>query len=273
VQLSLEETYADITPVRRGQSGKMQDDISAYISIMRGCNNMCSYCVVPFTRGRERSRDIDSIVREAEQLFQEGYREITLLGQNVNSYHDASSLGMIGEDDTSYQSAKGFDNLYKRRGGEGPRFAELLARVASVDPLLRVRFTSPHPKDFPDEVLQVVADRPNVCSSLHLPVQSGSTAVLRRMRRGYSKDAFLELAHHTRSVIPGVALSTDVIAGFCGETEEDHRHTLDVLEEVRFEQAFMFAYSRREGTHAAYKMEDDVDDNTKQRRTLSLTLT
>ncbi|KAJ1848189.1 hypothetical protein LPJ73_004043, partial [Coemansia sp. RSA 2703] len=233
VMLSADETYADITPVRLDENR-----ISVHLSVMRGCNNMCSFCIVPFTRGTERSRDIDSIVSEVRRLSQQGVREVTLLGQNVNSYRDTSPSTAFGDSAAGgSELSRGFSTIYKRKDG-GRRFAELLHRVAQVDPEMRVRFTSPHPKDFPDELLQVIRDSPNVCRTIHLPLQSGSTTCLQRMRRGYSRDAFLELVHHIRSVIPDVALTTDVIAGFCGETEDEHRDTVDMMRTVGFDNAF-----------------------------------
>lgn len=261
VQLSLDETYSDITPVREAGDGR----VSAFVSVMRGCNNMCSFCIVPFTRGRERSRPLESVVEEARQLVDQGFKEIVLLGQNVNSYHDRS--GDTGDSsDSTYQPARGFSNMYRLRDGGGARFADLLAAVSDVDPELRVRFTSPHPKDFPDALLQLMSERHNICNNVHLPAQSGSTAVLKRMRRGYSREAFLELAHRVRDLIPGVALSTDIIAGFCGETEQDHEDTVSLMRTVGFEQAFMFAYSMRDRTHAAHRMQDDVPEEVKGRR-------
>lgn len=232
VLLSREETYADIAPVRLGSNG-----VTAFVSIMRGCDNFCSFCVVPFTRGRERSRPVESILAEVEQLLQAGYREVTLLGQNVNSY----------------------------RYGE-VTFAELLYRVSLLDENLRVRFSTSHPKDMSNELIAVIAERPNVCKYIHLPVQSGSTRVLERMRRTYTREQYLELIERIRSRIPDVGLSTDVIAGFCGETEEDHQQTLSLLEHVRFDMAYMFMYSEREGTYAAKYLRDDVPPEVKRRR-------
>lgn len=275
--LSCTEMYDGIQPVRENNS------VSAFTTIMRGCSNMCSFCIVPWTRGRERSRDPTSILGEIRRLSESGVREVTLLGQNVNSYHfvEKGRPSMIGGRKRARKvfdptvSRGGFSNLYKLRGdplprGEDPvasmRFAELLAAVADVDKGVRIRFTSPHPKDFPPELLTVIAEKPNVCASLHLPLQSGSTRILDSMRRGYSKEAFLTLVDDARRIIPDVALSTDVIAGFCGETEEDHMDTLDVMQRVGFEQAFMFYYSMREGTHAHRRLKDDVPLATKKRR-------
>ena len=236
VLLSRDETYADITPVRTDKNG-----ISAFISIMRGCNNVCSYCVVPYTRGAERSRDAHSIVREACDVYQKGYKEVTLLGQNVDSY------------------------LWKSET-ETVNFAGLLARVAAVAPDLRVRFATSHPKDISDEVIQTMAAHPNICHHIHLPVQSGSSRMLGKMRRKYDRDWYLERVAKIRSIMPDCGLTTDVIAGFCSETEEDHAQTLSLMEEVGFDWAFMFAYSDRPGTLANRTMQDDVPAAVKNRR-------
>ncbi len=236
VRLSREETYADIKPVRTDGKG-----ISAFISIMRGCNNVCSYCVVPYTRGAERSRDAHSIVREACDVFSRGYREVTLLGQNVDSY------------------------LWKD-AEETVDFAALLARVAAVSPELRVRFATSHPKDISDRVIDTMAAHPNICRHIHLPVQSGSSRMLEKMRRKYDRAWYLERVARIRSVMPDCGLTTDVIAGFCSETEEDHRETLSLLEEVGFDWAFMFAYSERPGTLSARQYPDDVPPQVKNRR-------
>ena len=279
VQLSLDETYADVTPVRRDKGS-----VSAYVSVMRGCDNMCAFCVVPFTRGRERSRPMASVVDEARRLIAEGVREITLLGQNVNSYADKSEM-TTGDDATKTRTektknagaaaehhdafaayAKGFTSVYKPKREGANTFADLLAAVAAIDVECRVRFTSPHPKDFPDDVLRVVAETPNVCKQLHVPAQSGSSTTLERMRRGYTREAYDDLIAHIRTMIPDVALSSDFISGFCGETEDEHAATLDLLERVEYEQAFMFHYSRRDKTHAARHFEDDVPEETKKRR-------
>ncbi|XP_040544192.1 mitochondrial tRNA methylthiotransferase CDK5RAP1 isoform X3 [Gallus gallus] len=238
VLLSLDETYADILPVQTSAGGK-----TAFVSIMRGCDNMCSYCIVPFTRGRERSRPIASILQEVKMLSDQGVKEVTLLGQNVNSFRDMSEV--------QFQSAaapvlsRGFSTVYKTKPG-GLRFAHLLDQVSRIDPEMRIRFTSPHPKDFPDEVLQLIQERHNICKQLHLPAQSGSTRVLEAMRRGYTREAYLELVQHVRNTIPGVSLSSDFIAGFCGETEEDHQQTVSLLREVRYSIGFLFAYSMRQ---------------------------
>ena len=236
VLLSREETYADITPVRTDKNG-----ISAFISIMRGCNNVCSYCVVPYTRGAERSRDAHSIVREACDVYQKGYKEVTLLGQNVDSY------------------------LWKSET-ETVNFAGLLARVAAVAPDLRVRFATSHPKDISDEVIETMAAHPNICHHIHLPVQSGSSRMLELMRRKYDREWYLERVAKIRSIMPDCGLTTDVIAGFCSETEEDHAQTLSLMEEVGFDWAFMFAYSDRPGTLANRTMQDDVPAEVKNRR-------
>ncbi|KAJ2898446.1 hypothetical protein GGI21_000569 [Coemansia aciculifera] len=260
VMLSADETYADITPVRLDAN-----KISVHLSIMRGCNNMCSFCIVPFTRGTERSRNIDSIVAEVRQLSAQGIREVTLLGQNVNSYRDISESEAFDTAGYGSDLSRGFNTIYKRKEG-GRRFAELLHRVAQVDPEMRIRFTSPHPKDFPDELLYVIRDNTNVCRNIHLPLQSGSSSCLERMRRGYSREAYLDLVRHIRSVIPDVTFSTDIIAGFCGETEAEHQDTVSVMQQVGFDLAFMFAYSMREKTHAHRKYNDDVPTDVKSRR-------
>jgi len=273
VQLSLEETYADVMPVRRKGS------VSAYLSIMRGCNNMCSFCIVPFTRGRERSRDAASIVAEVEALSQAGVKEVTLLGQNVNSYADHSEAAEGSSSDTPVAPtdpassspfdryyAPGFTSVYKPKRGGAVSFGGLLDRVARVDPEMRIRFTSPHPKDFTDDVLQTIARHSNICSHLHMPAQSGSSAVLHSMRRGYTREAYDSLIARVREVIPEVSLSTDIIAGFCGESEADHAATLDLMRFTGYDQAFMFAYSRRDKTHAAKHLQDDVPEAVKQRR-------
>lgn len=266
VQLSADETYADVIPVRQGGTN------SAFLSIMRGCNNMCSFCVVPFTRGRERSRPMKSILEEVRYLSENGVKEVTLLGQNVNSYADFSeqekkifkadpSKDYFGE---TY--AKGFTTVYKPLREGAINFAELLSEVASVDPEMRIRFTSPHPKDFSDDVISAIKSHDNICKQLHMPAQSGSTNVLKRMNRGYSREAYDELVAHIRSEIPGVALSTDMIAGFCGETEEDHQASVDLLRSIKYDLGFLFAYSRRDKTHAAKKYVDDVPEDVKKQR-------
>ena len=235
VLLSREETYADISPVRLESNG-----VSAFISIMRGCNNMCAYCVVPYVRGAERSRDPETIVQEAREVFEQGYREVTLLGQNVNSYSWAGSTP-IG-------------------------FAGLLEMVASVDPGLRVRYSTSHPKDLSDDVLEVMAGHDNICRHIHLPVQSGSSSVLKRMNRKYTREWYLDRITSINRILPGCSLSTDIIAGFCGETEEEHQETLSLMREVGFDFAYMFKYSERPGTKASRHMKDDVPDEVKTRR-------
>ena len=236
VMLSREETYADIRPVRTDKNG-----VSAFISIMRGCNNVCSYCVVPYTRGAERSRDAHTIVREACDCFNAGYKEVTLLGQNVDSYHWKTET-------------------------EDVSFAKLLEMVAQINPDLRVRFSTSNPQDFSDEVIEVMAKYENICKHIHFPVQSGSNRMLEKMRRRYTREWYLERVARIRSVIPDCGLTTDVIAGFCSETEEDHKDTLSLFEEVGFDTAFMFYYSERPGTIAARNYPDDVDIETKTRR-------
>ncbi|MCS6991567.1 MAG: tRNA (N6-isopentenyl adenosine(37)-C2)-methylthiotransferase MiaB [Chitinophagales bacterium] len=238
VLLSREETYADISPVRLASNG-----VNAFISIMRGCNNMCSFCVVPFTRGRERSRPPASILREARELFDLGYREVTLLGQNVDSYR--------WEDPATHTVVT---------------FAQLLAQVAAISPKLRIRFSTSHPKDITDDVLFTMADHPNICRYIHLPVQSGSSAVLQRMFRNYDAEWYRRKVDRIREVLPDCALSTDIIVGFCGETEDDHQKTLEMMDYVRYHQAFMFRYSERPGTYAARHFADDVPDDVKARR-------
>ena len=232
VQLSRDETYAEIVPVRLDRNG-----VSAFISIMRGCNNVCSYCVVPYTRGAERSRDFHTIVREACDCAQKGYKEITLLGQNVDSY----SFGECN-------------------------FAGLLKMVAEACPGVRVRFSTSNPQDISDEVLEVMASHSNICHHIHLPVQSGSDRILEKMRRRYTRELYLDRVAKIRALMPDCAITTDVIAGFCSETEEDHRDTLDIFERVGFDAAFMFQYSERPGPLAARKYPDDVAPDVKTRR-------
>lgn len=260
VQLSLDETYADIAPVRSDP-----DSPSAFVSIMRGCNNMCSYCIVPFTRGRERSRVMNSILDEVRALRDDSVKEIVLLGQNVNSFHDKKSEG-ASEKGRGYVSAAGFTNMFRSRDAPGFRFVDLLHEASEIDPEIRFRFTSPHPKDFPDEVFDLMNERANICKSIHMPAQSGSSSTLHRMRRGYTREAYLSLVDNMRSRIPGVAISSDFIAGFCGETETEHQDTLSLMRQVCYDQAFMFAYSVRARTHAAHRMEDDVPQEIKLRR-------
>ena len=230
--LSEDETYEDILPVRLGTNR-----ISAFISIMRGCQNYCSYCVVPYTRGKERSRDAGTIVNEARSLVEQGYKEVTLLGQNVNSYKDGDV-----------------------------NFAELMRRVASVSPSLRIRFSTSHPKDLSDELIAVMAEYPNICRSIHLPVQSGSSVMLKKMNRKYDREWYLDRIRAIRKAMPDCGISTDIIAGFCGESEEDHKQTLSLMEEVGYDFAFMFKYSERPGTFASRHYPDDIPEEVKLRR-------
>ncbi len=236
VLLSREETYAEISPVRLDKNG-----VSAFVSIMRGCNNMCSYCVVPYTRGAERSRDPKTIVREVEELFANGYKEVTLLGQNVNSY--------------------GW-----KENEESVNFAELLEMVAQVSPSLRVRYSTSHPKDLTDEVLYTMAMYENICNSIHLPVQSGSTRMLELMNRRYTREFYMSRIEAIRDILPDCSISTDIITGFCSETEEDHQQTLSLMEWVNYDSAFMFKYSERPNTKAARHLKDDVPEEVKTRR-------
>ena len=235
VILSADETYADITPVKIDEN-----KISAFISIMRGCQNFCSYCVVPFTRGKERSRDPETIIQEAKDLFEKGYREITLLGQNVNSY-----------------SFEGRENYHS---------PNLLADVAAVNPLLRVRFATSHPKDISDDLIKTIAAYPNICKAIHLPVQSGSTNMLTKMNRKYTREWYLERISTIKKHMPECAISTDIIAGFCDETEDDHADTLSIMQEVGYDYAFMFKYSERPDTVAAKKFEDNISEEIKSKR-------
>ena len=232
VELSKEETYAEIAPVRLDRNG-----VSAFIAIMRGCNNYCAYCVVPYTRGIERSRDPQTIVAEARTLFENGYREVTLLGQNVNSY----SFGEVG-------------------------FPELMAMVAQISPLLRVRFATSHPKDISDRLLEVMARHENICKAIHLPAQSGSNEMLKKMNRKYTREWYLERIAAIRRYMPDCAITTDLISGFCGETLEDHEATLSLMREVGYASAFMFKYSERPGTFSARHFKDDIADDEKTRR-------
>jgi tRNA-2-methylthio-N6-dimethylallyladenosine synthase len=239
VILSREETYADITPVRLNTNG-----VSAYISIMRGCNNMCSFCVVPFTRGRERSRDVYSILNEAQDLVSKGYKEVTLLGQNVDSYN------WKNEDDT-----------------ETVNFAQLLEKVALLSPNLRVRFSTSHPKDITDEVLYTIKKYDNICNYIHLPAQSGNTRVLELMNRTYTREWYIDRINAIRTILgEECGISTDMITGFCSETEEEHQDTLSLMEYVKYDFAYMFAYSERPGTPAAKKFKDDIAEDVKKRR-------
>lgn len=258
VLLSLDETYADVMPVRLNSESP-----TAFVSIMRGCDNMCTYCIVPFTRGRERSRPLASIVAEVKALAEQGVKEVTLLGQNVNSYRDRTA--QEEQDSLKATPVPGFSTVYKPKTGGTP-FAALLRSVAQAVPDMRIRFTSPHPKDFSDEVLEVIRDHPNVCKQLHLPAQSGNTQVLERMRRGYSREAYLELVQHIRQFLPNVGLSSDFICGFCGETEEEFQDTVSLIQQVQYNVAYLFAYSMREKTTAHRRYKDDVPINVKNER-------
>ncbi len=245
VLLSRDETYADISPVRLDQGG-----ISAFVTIMRGCDNMCSFCVVPFTRGRERSRDPHTIVEECRDLFEKGYREVTLLGQNVDSYRwNISSKGEIKDASQSTTN-----------------FAQLMEMVALVSPDLRVRFSTSHPKDMTDDVLEIMAKYENICPYIHLPVQSGNTDVLYRMNRGYSREWYLDRIAAIHKIIPNCAISTDIITGFCGETEAEHAETLSLMDSVQYDFAYMFKYSERPKTLAERRFADDVLEEIKGRR-------
>jgi len=245
VLLSRDETYADISPVRLDQGG-----ISAFVTIMRGCDNMCSFCVVPFTRGRERSRDPHTIVEECRDLFEKGYREVTLLGQNVDSYRwNISSKGEI-----------------KDASQPTTNFAQLMEMVALVSPDLRVRFSTSHPKDMTDDVLEIMAKYENICPYIHLPVQSGNTDVLYRMNRGYSREWYLERIAAIKRIIPDCAISTDIITGFCGETEEEHAETLSLMDSVQYDFAYMFKYSERPKTLAERRFADDIPNEVKGKR-------
>jgi tRNA-2-methylthio-N6-dimethylallyladenosine synthase len=238
VLLSREETYGDISPIRLNSNG-----VTAFVSIMRGCNNMCSFCVVPFTRGRERSRDADSVIKECTDLFNDGYREVTLLGQNVDSYQWVNSA------DNSVVS-----------------FASLLEKVAQISPLLRVRFSTSHPKDITDEVLFTMKKYDNICKYIHLPVQSGSTRILQMMNRTYTREWYIAKVDRIREILPGCGLSTDSITGFCSETEEDHKETLSLYEYCEYDLAYMYFYSERPGTLAERRFKDDVPLEVKKRR-------
>lgn len=238
VLLSRDETYADIAPIRLNSNG-----VTAFVSIMRGCNNMCSFCVVPFTRGRERSRDAYSIVQECEALFNDGYREVTLLGQNVDSYH-----------------------FVDEKNNKEISFAKLMEMVALISPLLRVRFSTSHPKDITDEVLFTMQQYENICNYIHLPVQSGSSRVLQMMNRTYSREWYIAKVNRIRELLPDCGLSTDMITGFCTETEEEHKESLSLMEYCKYDLAYMYFYSERPGTLAARRFEDDVPLETKKRR-------
>jgi len=253
VLLSREETYGDVNPVRLNSNG-----VTAFITIMRGCDNMCSFCVVPFTRGRERSRSPQSIIHEAKQLFEQGYREVTLLGQNVDSYQWSSDFS--SKKDIQKAAASG------ESAGETCSFAQLLERVAQIHPALRVRFSTSNPRDMTDEVLHVIAKYENICKHVHLPVQSGSSAMLEKMNRGHNREWYLQRIESIRKIIPDCGITTDIITGFCTETEDDQRATLSLMRQVNYDWAFMFFYSERPGTLAERKWADDVPLDVKKRR-------
>ncbi len=236
VLLSREETYADISPVRMDKNG-----VSSFVSIMRGCNNMCSYCVVPYVRGAERSRDPESVIKEAKELYDSGYREVTLLGQNVDSYDWINN-------------------------NKSTNFSDLLEKVAEINPLLRVRFSTSHPKDISDTLLHTIARHHNICKHIHLPAQSGSSRILKLMNREYTREWYMDRVNAIRTIIPECAISTDMIAGFCTETKGDHEESLSLMEWAGFDFAYMFKYSERPGTRAARKYKDDIPENTKSER-------
>jgi tRNA-2-methylthio-N6-dimethylallyladenosine synthase len=280
VLLSREETYADISPVRLDSNG-----VTAFVSIMRGCNNMCSFCVVPFTRGRERSRDADSILNECRDLFDRGFREVTLLGQNVDSYYyqplQPSQRGEIANTQThqsvdfiTHQGTLDYEDDVNADFPIGQHikssgivtFANLLEMVANISPLLRVRFSTSHPKDITDEVLYTMAKYENICNYIHLPVQSGSTRILQLMNRTYTREWYMAKVNRIREIIPDCGLSSDIIAGFCTETEEDHNDTLSIMEYSRYEMSYMFCYSERPGTLAERRYRDNVPDAVKKKR-------
>ena len=270
VFLSRDETYADISPVRLNSNG-----VTAMVSIMRGCDNMCSFCVVPFTRGRERSRDPYSIVREAQDLFDRGYREVTLLGQNVDSYKFSDELGvmsderlaMSGKINSNPALSTNNSSLITTNSSLITTFANLLERVAQIHPDLRVRFSTSHPKDITDEVLHTMARYANICNYIHLPAQSGSSRVLKLMNRTYDRPWYIEKINSIRRILgDGCGISTDMISGFCSETEAEHQESLSLLDFVRYDYAYMFAYSERPGTLAAKKYPDDIPEATKKRR-------
>ena len=251
VILSKEETYADISPVRLLSNG-----VSAFISITRGCDNMCTFCVVPYTRGRERSRSPETILNEAKELFEKGYKEVTLLGQNVDSYLWYGKQGL----------KKDFKNLSEEEKVNSMNFAQLMEQVALISPKLRVRFSTSHPKDITDEFLEMMAKYDNICKYIHLPFQSGNTRVLEKMNRGYTREWYMGRVDKIKEVMPDCAISADIIAGFCSETEEEHKETLSMMEYVKYDFSYMFKYSERPNTAAAKRFEDDVTDADKGRR-------
>jgi len=250
VLLSRDETYADVSPVRLNTNG-----VSAFVSITRGCDNMCTFCVVPFTRGRERSRNPESIVQEIQELWDKGYKEVTLLGQNVDSY-----LWYGGG------LKKDFKNATKAQKDAAVSFAMLLEQVATAFPIMRFRFSTSNPQDMSLDVLHTMAKYKNICKYIHLPVQAGSTSMLKRMHRQHTREEYITLIDNVRKIVPECAISHDIIAGFCGETEEEHQQTLSLMEYVKYDFGFMFAYSERPGTLAAKRMEDDVPTEVKKRR-------
>ncbi|MBQ9668985.1 MAG: tRNA (N6-isopentenyl adenosine(37)-C2)-methylthiotransferase MiaB [Prevotella sp.] len=261
VELSTTETYRDVVPQRIGLGHK----IGGYVSIMRGCNNFCHYCIVPYTRGRERSRDVESILREVRDLRDRGFKEVTLLGQNVNSYRaHPQPLPKGGEPDYLQEQ-----DLYRHPSlgeGQGVGFSQLLRQVAEAAPEMRIRFTTSHPKDMSDETLQVIAEMPNVCRHIHLPVQSGSDRILKLMNRKYTREWYLDRVAAIRRIIPDCGLSTDIFVGYHSETEEDHQLSLSLMREVQYDSAFMFKYSERPGTYASKHLPDDVPEEVKLRR-------
>ena len=261
VLLSREETYADISPVRLNSNG-----ISAFVSIMRGCDNMCSFCVVPFTRGRERSRDPQTIIQEARELFEHGYREVTLLGQNVDSYKWEGTASHQSSPKEREQDISFSPLLRRGVGAEALNFAGLLELVAQIDPLLRVRFSTSHPKDITDEVLHTMMKYENICNHIHLPVQSGNSRVLELMNRTYTREWYIERIDTIKKLMPDCAVSTDIIIGFCTETEEEHQDTLSLMNYAQFDFAYMYTYSERPGTLAAKRFEDDIPEAVKTRR-------
>jgi tRNA-2-methylthio-N6-dimethylallyladenosine synthase len=250
VLLSRDETYADISPVRLSSNG-----VTAFVSIMRGCDNMCSFCVVPFTRGRERSRSTDSILEEVKMLVADGFKEVTLLGQNVDSYRWSADPKM-----------KGLKLIENKYAPDVVNFSRLLEKVAQVNSQLRVRFSTSHPKDMTDDVLEVMAKYPNICNYIHLPLQSGSSSCLERMNRTYDREWYLDRIKAIQKIVPNCAISADIIAGFCGETEEEHQDTLSMMEYVKYDMSYMFYYSERPGTLAAKRFVDDIPEETKKRR-------
>jgi len=254
VILSKEETYAEISPVRLGGNG-----VTAFVSITRGCDNMCTFCVVPFTRGRERSRDPESIVKECQQLIADGFREVTLLGQNVDSYlwHGGGLK-------------KEFKNLSKTEQEESVSFAQLMEMVAKVSPELRIRFSTSNPQDMTDDVLYIMAKYDNICNYIHLPVQSGSNHILEKMNRGYTKEEYLQRIEKIHKILPNCAVSMDMISGFCAESEQDHKDTLDLMDKVIFDFGYMFKYSERPNTPAQRKWKDDVPEEIKQKRLVEI---